>query len=368
MNCDVLIVGAGFSGLVMAERLSSIGKRCIVLEKRAHIGGNAHDEYNEAGVLVHPYGGHLFHTNSDRVFNYLSRFTEWIPANYTTKSYVQGKLWSFPINLQTYEQLVGHPSTTEEMEEYLVNRRVPIAHPKNSEEAIISQVGWELYDMFYRGYNLKMWDQSARELDPSVCLRIPIRTTREDRRLDGKYLCMPKYGYDVMFKRLLAASPLVEVLTGVSYQDFPIGYKHLVYTGCVDRFFHYEYGVLPYRSMRFEHETHDCEFFQPTTQVNYPNDFDYIRSIEIKHATGQQCSNTTVVREYPEAFSLEKEPFYPVLSATSAAHYAKYKALADATPNATFVGRLATFKYYDMDQVIGASLAAFEKVRAKLEG
>ena len=368
MKCDVLIVGAGFAGLVMAERLSSIGKRCIVLEKRAHVGGNAHDEYNDRGVLVHPYGGHLFSTNSDRVFNYLSKFTEWVPATYTAKSYTQGKLWSFPINLQTYEQLVGQPSTTEEMEAYLVERRVPIVHPLNSEEAIISQVGWELYDMFYRGYIKKMWNCSARDLDPAVCLRIPIRTSRDDRRLDGKYTCMPKDGYDAMFQRLLGASPMVEVLTGTSYQDFPIEHKHLVYTGCIDRFFGYEYGMLPYRSMRFEHETFGLDFYQPTVQVNYPNDFDFTRIIEIKHATGQQCPNTTIVREFPEAFSIEKEPFYPVLSPASAEIYAKYKASADATPNTTFVGRLAMFKYYNMDQVVGASLAAFEKVRANLEG
>jgi UDP-galactopyranose mutase len=362
MNCDVLIVGAGFAGLVMAERLSSVGKKCIIVEKRAHVGGNAHDEYNTDGVLVHPYGGHLFSTNSDRVFNYLSRFTEWIPAIYTAKSYTQGKLWSFPINLQTYEQLIGHPSTTEDMEKYLAERRVPIAHPQNSEEAIISQVGWELYDMFYRGYVEKMWACSARDLDPSVCLRIPIRITRDDRRLDGKYTCMPKYGYDAMFQRLLAASPLVEVLTGVSYEQFQGSIKHLVYTGCIDRFFNYEYGVLPYRSMRFEHQTYEQDFFQPTVQVNYPNDFDFTRIIEIKHVTGQQCPNTTIVREFPEAFTLGKEPFYPVLSPESTATYAKYKVRADAIPDMTFVGRLATFKYLQMDQVVGMALRAADKL------
>ena len=368
MKCDVLIVGAGFAGLVMAERLSSIGKHCVLIDKRNHVGGNAHDEYNEQGVLVHPYGGHLFSTNSDRVFEYLSRFTEWIPATYTAKSFTQGKLWSFPINLQTYEQLIGRPSTTEEMEAYLTERRMPIAHPVNSEEAIISQVGWELYDMFYRGYVKKMWDCSARELAPAVCLRIPIRTNRDDRRLDGKYTCMPKFGYDAMFQRLLKESPRVDVITGVDYKNFSCSYKHLVYTGCIDRFFDYEYGVLPYRSMRFEHETHEKEFFQPTVQVNYPNDFGFTRIIEIKHATGQVCPNTTIVKEYPEAFSLEKEPFYPVLSEGAATTYARYKTRAEAISNTTFVGRLATFKYYNMDQVVGASLSAFEKVRVKLEG
>ena len=371
--CDVLIVGAGFSGLVMAERLSSLGKHCLVVDKRKHVGGNAYDVKDAAGVLIHPYGGHIFSTNSDKVFQYLSRFTSWIPAEYTAASYAKGKLWSFPVNLTTFEQLIGHASTTEEMEAYLAKVRVPIAHPKNSEEAILSKVGPELYELFYKGYVLKQWGVPATEIDPAVCLRLPIRTSRNGLRFDAKHACMPTDGYTRMFHRMLRDSPKVEVLLGTDYRDVALGcsYKHLVYTGPIDSFFDCVYGPLPYRSLRFEHESFGPEklkdgFWQKTLQVNYPNDYDFTRIIEIKHATQQECPNSTIVREYPEAFGPGKEPLYPVLCPAADALYAKYREMAAAVPNASFVGRLAKFSYINMDQAIGAALAEFEKLKVTL--
>lgn len=220
-TCDVLIVGAGFSGLVMAERLGNeLGLHCVVVDKRNHVGGNAFDKIDDAGVLVHPYGGHIFSTNSEKVFKYLSRFTEWLPTEYTVASYARGRMWSFPVNLTTYEQLVGRPSTTEEMEEYLERVRLPIGRPRNSEEAILSKVGTELYELFYKGYVLKQWGVPATELDPAVCLRLPIRTVRNGLRFDAKYACMPANGYTSMFKRMLKATPTVEVILGTDYKDF----------------------------------------------------------------------------------------------------------------------------------------------------
>jgi UDP-galactopyranose mutase len=373
-RCDVLIVGAGFSGLVMAERLSNeLGKHCIVVDKRQHVGGNAYDMVDAAGVLIHPYGGHIFSTNSDKVFQYLSRFTEWVPAEYTVASYARGRMWSFPVNLTTYEQLVGHTSTTEEMEAYLSSVRIPIDRPRNSEEAILSKVGPELYELFYKGYVMKQWGVSATELDPAVCLRLPIRTSRNGLRFDAKHACMPAAGYTSMFNRLLKSSPKVEVIIGTEYKDFlpQCSYKHLVYTGPIDQFFDCVHGPLPYRTLRFEHESFGPEkltegFWQKTLQVNYPNDYDFTRIIEIKHATGQTCPNTTIVREYPEVFGPGREPLYPVLCPSADLLYAKYSEMAHAVPNTTFVGRLARYSYINMDAAVGSALAEFERLRHTL--
>ncbi|MDX1579937.1 MAG: NAD(P)-binding protein, partial [Gemmatimonadota bacterium] len=181
---DFLIVGAGFAGLVLAERLSSqLGMRCAVVERRDHVGGNAHDFYDEAGVLVHPYGPHYFRTNAERVRTYLSRFTDWHPVTYRVRSYTRGRYWSFPVNLETYEQLIGRPATEAEFKRYLEEARVPIERPSNSEEVVISKIGRELYEMFFLGYTLKHWKRHPRDLDPSVCARIPIRTKRDDAYL-----------------------------------------------------------------------------------------------------------------------------------------------------------------------------------------
>jgi len=373
MDCDVLIVGAGFAGMTMADLLSrELGKRCIVVDKRSHIGGNAFDYYDEAGVLVHKYGPHLFHTNSDRVFNYLSRFTEWIPARYNASSFTRGRMWSFPVNLKTYEQLIGHPSTTEEMEAYLAERRIPIEHPTNSEEAILSQVGVELYEMFYKGYTLKQWGRHPRELDASVCMRIPIRTNRDDLYFNDTFQCMPAKGYTHLFNNMVWGSK-ISLMLGFNVSEIikECYFRHMVYTGPIDEYFHYCYGPLPYRTLRFEHEILGPDrltdgFYQPTTSVAYPNDHEFTRIVEIKHATGQRCPNSTIVREYPKEFAPGDIPYYPIPDAYAAAAYEKYKALADRCSNVTFVGRLATYKYYNMDQVVAASMAKFERLKGIL--
>jgi UDP-galactopyranose mutase len=373
MQCDVLIVGAGFAGLVLAERLSNgLGKHCIVVDKRRHIGGNAYDRVDSAGVLVHQYGPHFFHTNSEKIFQYLSRFTDWIPAHYSVASFSRGRLWSFPVNLKTFEQLIGRPSTTAEMQEYLHRVRVP-NRPANAEEAIVSQVGWELYDMFYKGYTTKQWGRSPKELDASVCLRVPIRTTRDDRYFNDTYQCMPAHSYSKMFETMVKCSPKVELLLGTDYKTVrqACRYRHLVYTGCIDEFFDYAYGPLPYRTLRFEHESLSKEylrrgFWQSTCAINYPNDHAYTRCVEIKHATGQYCPNTTLVREYPATFAPGSEPFYPIPSPDAAAIYEKYKFRAFDLASVSFVGRLATYRYLNMDQVVGSALSEYEKLRAVL--
>lgn len=364
---DYVIVGAGFAGSVLAERLSSqLGKRCLIVEKRAHIGGNAHDRYDQAGVLIHEYGPHYFRTNSDRIKDYLSQFTAWHPVEYKILSWTDGKFWQFPINLNTYEQLVGHPATSEEMEAALAQWRTPIAHPQNSEEVIVSQVGTALYEKFFKNYTRKQWKRDPKDLDPSVCGRIPIRTNRDDRYLSDKFQALPKHGYTVMFQRMLQ-HPLIKILLKTDYREIlpHVQFDHLIYTGPIDEYFDHCFGALPYRSLRFEPETLEREFFQPAMQVNYPNDHEYTRIVELKHATGQRLPVTTIVREYPEDYGPGKEAYYPIPAPDAQALYKKYADRAEAERGVSFVGRLATYRYYNMDQVVGMALAEFDKLKSK---
>lgn len=383
IEVDFLIVGAGFAGLVLAERLSSqLGKRCLVVEKRDHIGGNAWDEYDDAGVLIHTYGPHYFRTNSPRIQEYLSQFTEWHAVEYRILSYTNGRYWSFPINLQTFEQMLGRQSSTEEFEEHLAAKRVPITVPANSEEVILSQVGWELYERFFKGYTEKQWNRHPRDLDASVCGRIPVRTNRVDTYLTDRFQALPAGGYHRMFRRMLAAAPGVQVLLRTDYREVmpQVRWGHMIYTGPVDEYFDCKLGALPYRSLRFERESFTGEqledrvafsgkrgFWQPAMQVNYPNEHEFTRIVEVKHATGQRCDNSTIVREYPESYGPGKEPYYPIPAPSPRQLYARYAEMAAALPNVSFIGRLATYQYYNMDQVVGMALAEFERLKVRCE-
>ena len=378
---DFLIVGAGFSGLVLAERLTSqLGKRCLVIDRRDHVGGNAHDEYDAAGVLIHKYGPHYFRSNSQRIVDYLSNFTEWHPVDYKVMSFTEGRYWSFPVNLKTYEQLIGKEATEEEFVAYLEANRLPIERPANSEEVILSQVPRELYEKFFLGYTLKQWKRHPRELDASVCGRIPIRTNRDDRYLKETFQALPKAGYHRLFERMIEASPGVEIRLNADFRSVrdEVDYAHLIYTGPVDEYFDNRFGQLPYRSLRFEPESFGPDalaeregiskkpgFWQPEMQVNYPNENEFTRIVELKHATGQICPNTTIVREYPEDYTDGAEPYYPVPTPESKALYERYAALARQEPDTSFVGRLATYRYYNMDQVVGMALAEFKRLHAR---
>jgi UDP-galactopyranose mutase len=364
-DVDYLIVGAGFAGAVLAERLASQrGARCLVIDRRDHIAGNSYDRYDAAGVLLHNYGPHYFRTNSDRIREYLSQFTEWHRVEYKILSWTGGRFWQFPINLNTFEQILGRPSTSEEMEATLAQWRVPIAEPKNSEDVIVSQVGTKLYEMFFQNYTRKQWRRDPRDLDASVCGRIPIRTNRDDRYLSEKFQALPKDGYTAMFRRILA-HPNIEVRLKTDFREARqhIRYRHLIYTGPIDEYFDNCYGPLPYRSLRFAPETLDREYFQPAMQVNYPNDHDFTRIVEIKHATGQKLPVTTIGREYPEDFGPGREPYYPIPAPDARALYQRYADRSASETAVSFVGRLATYRYYNMDQVVGMALAEFENLR-----
>lgn len=366
-RADFLIAGAGFAGVVLAERLASqCGMKCLVVEKRDHIAGNAYDYRDEAGVLLHKYGPHYFRTNAPRIVEYLSAFTEWHHVDYTILSWVDGRYWPFPINLNTFEQMIGRASSEEEMKATLETWREPIEHPRNSEEAIVSQVGWKLYEMFFKNYTRKQWKRDPKDLDASVCGRIPIRTNRDNRYLTESFQALPKEGYTAMFERMLD-HPNIEVILNTDYREVRESdrFRHLIYTGMIDEYFDFCHGPLPYRSLRFEPRTLDQEYFQPAMQVNYPNDYDYTRIVEIKHATGQKCPKTTVVFEYPDDYELGKDAYYPIPAPDAKAIYGKYAASAQLESEVSFVGRLATYRYYNMDQVVGMALTEFDKLREK---
>ncbi|MBN8458925.1 MAG: NAD(P)-binding protein [Verrucomicrobia bacterium] len=375
---DFLIIGAGFAGLVVAERLAAAGWRCVVADRRPHIGGNAYDEVDRAGVLVHRYGPHYFRTNSPRIVEYLSRFTGWREVAYTIKSFARGRFWSFPVNLNTFEELIGKPATTADFENWLAQAREPHEPPRNSEEVIVSQVGRELYRLFFEGYTLKQWQRHPRELDASVCGRIPVRTNRDDRYLTESFQALPDPGYTAMFGRLLGSSPGIDVRLGMDYAEARarFRYRHLVFTGAVDEYFGYRLGALPYRSLRFEAESFTGGglaarepvsgkpgFWQPALQVNYPEaEVPFTRIVEIKHATGQQVDATTIVREFPADWQPGGEPFYPIPAPDARAAYQAYAKLAEAEQRVSFIGRLATYRYYNMDQVVGMALAEAERL------
>lgn len=381
-NYDYLIVGAGFSGLTAAERLcNEHGKKCLLVERRPHLGGNAYDKYDDHGVLIHAYGPHYFRTNSPLIRDYLSQFTDWHHVDYKILSFTDGEYWNFPINLNTFEQFIGRSSSTQEMEKWLEEHREKIDNPTNSEEIIVSQVGWELYEKFFKGYTIKQWKRDPKNLDASVCGRIPIRTNRNDRYLREEFQALPKAGYSEMFSRMVeSCGDKLSIMLNTDYREVlhHINYQHMIYTGPIDEYFDCSYGSLPYRSLRFESESFGPEelvkrepisgkkgFWQPAMQVNYPNEKDYTRILEIKHATGQLCENTTIVMEYPDDYGPGKEPYYPIPAPDSTAIYKKYKERADQEESVSFIGRLATYRYYNMDQVVGMALSEVGRLEGK---
>ena len=358
---DYLIVGAGFAGSVLAERLAEgSDKKVLICDKRPHIGGNAYDHYNEAGILVHKYGPHIFHTNSREVFEYLSRFTEWRPYQHRVRAAVDGQIVPIPINLDTINALYGLNLTSFEVEDFFKKLAEPREQIRTSEDVVVSKVGRELYEKFFRNYTRKQWGLDPSDLDASVTSRVPTRTNRDDRYFTDTYQAMPLHGYTRMFENMLD-HPNIKVLLNCDYREIEkeIPFREMIYTGPVDTFFDYTYGKLPYRSLEFKHETHDVPVYQTAPVINYPNEQLYTRVTEFKYLTGQEHSKTSIVYEFPRA---EGDAYYPVPRKENAELYAKYKALADATPGVHFVGRLATYKYYNMDQIVAQALTVYAKI------
>lgn len=363
---DVLVVGAGFAGSVMAERIAAgSGRSVLVIDKREHIAGNAYDHKDEGGILVHKYGPHIFHTNSRDILDYLSRFTRWRSYEHRVLAQVDDQLVPMPINRTTLNKLYSLDLADEvEAAAYLKSVAVDVPDIRSSRDTVIAQVGEDLYEKFFEGYTRKQWGIDPSELDKSVAARVPARTNTDDRYFTDTYQCMPAAGYTAMFSAMLD-EPRITVLTGQSFDDLPedITWDHLVWSGPIDEYFGHRLGKLPYRSLRFEHETLPVEQAQPVAVVNYP-DFDvpYTRITEYKHLTGQIAPVTSVTREYPAD---EGDPYYPIPNDDAQAMYKRYDALARACDNVTFVGRLATYRYYNMDQIVGQALATWRRLDAR---
>ncbi|AHM60875.1 UDP-galactopyranose mutase [Flammeovirgaceae bacterium 311] len=358
---DYLIVGAGFAGSVLAERLATqLNKKVLIIDKRNHIAGNAYDHFNKDGILVHKYGPHIFHTNSKDVFDYLSHFTEWRPYEHRVQASVDGQLVPIPINLNTINQLYGLNLTSFEVEDFFQSKAEEINPIRTSEDVVVSRVGRELYEKFFRNYTRKQWGMDPSELDKSVTSRVPVRTNRDDRYFSDTFQAMPVRGYTYMFEKMLD-HPNIKIMLNTDYHEILdiIPFKEMIYTGPVDEYFDFRYGKLPYRSLEFKHETLDEQQHQPAPVVNYPNEHPYTRITEFKYLTGQQHPKTSIVYEYPKA---EGDPYYPVPKPENAELYNKYKKLADETPSVHFVGRLATYRYYNMDQVVAQALTLFKKL------
>ncbi|TWB71860.1 UDP-galactopyranose mutase [Nitrospirillum amazonense] len=363
---DWLIVGAGFAGSVLAERLASQrNERVLLIDRRPHVGGNAYDRYNEDGLLIHQYGPHIFHTNNGQIVDYLSAFTAWLDYSHRVLASVDGQLVPIPINRTTLNILYGLSlSSDEEAAAFLRARAEPVDPILTSEDVVVSAVGRELYEKFFRGYTRKQWGLDPSLLDRSVTARVPTRTDTDDRYFTDSFQAMPRDGYTRMFGRMLH-HPNIKIMLQTDYADVRdvVPHRRLIYTGQIDEFFGYRHGPLPYRSLRFEHVTLDRARHQPVAVVNHPQDQAYTRVTEYKHLTGQVHPKTALTYEYPSDVG---DPYYPVPRPENQELYRRYEALADATPDTWFVGRLATYRYYNMDQVVGQALATFRRIEEGL--
>ncbi len=362
MKYDYLIIGAGFAGSVCAQQLAENGKTVLIIDKRPHIGGNAYDARDEHGVLIHHYGPHIFHTNAKRIFEYLSSFTTWRFYEHRVLAQVGEHQVPFPINRTTLNKLYDLELNEAAAAAFLENAREPRDSLKTSEDVVLNSVGHDLCDKFFRGYTRKQWGLDLSELSAGVAARIPTRTNDDDRYFTDSFQFMPAEGYTRMFERMLD-HPNIEIRLSVNFEDIKLTetYAHIIYTGPIDAFYGYRFGKLPYRSLRFEHQhLQDTTYSQATGTVNYPNEHAYTRISEFKYLTGQTHSGTSIVKEYPQA---EGDPYYPIPRPENEALFKRYKALADQEKNVSFVGRLAQYRYYNMDQVVGAALACMEALR-----
>jgi UDP-galactopyranose mutase len=366
---DVIIAGAGPVGCLMAEKFATdLNWKVLLLDKRNHVAGNCFDTYHESGLMIHRYGPHYFRSNNKALIEYLTQFTEWIPGNYIVKSSTNGELYPFPINLLTLGQFFKIADLDAETAQNLLEeKRAKIDQPANSEEFVLSRVGKEMYEAFYLGYTLKQWSIHPRDLAPSVCGRIPVRLNKDERYVDHEYQLTPAKGFTAMFQKMVN-HPNIDLKLETDYDEVKHkikATKATIYTGPIDEYFDCQLGKLPWRSLEFNFVEKDLEFEQPCVQINYPNEHDYTRTVEIKHVTGQVHPKTVISYEYPKA---EGDPYYPIPMEKNQQLYLQYKKLAEqetADHNVFFCGRLAEYKYYNTDEVLELALRTFEKIKTQ---
>lgn len=365
---DIYIVGAGPVGCVLAERFANIlKKKCLIIEKRNHIAGNCYDTKNKHGILYHKYGPHYLRFKKKKIFNYLSKFTKWIKGNYIVKSFVDNKLYPFPINQTTIEKFYNKKfKTKNDLKKFIESLKINIKNPKNSEELILSKVGKDIYEKFYKNYTIKQWNIHPKNLSPSVAGRVPIRFNRNNSYVNEKLKFMPKKGYTEMFKKIIS-SKNIDIMLNTDFQKIKNhinNYQAIIYTGIPDRYFSYKYGKLQWRSLKFSFKTYKSTYVQNCVQYNFPNNYKFTRSVEIKHVTKQKSGHTTISKEYPKS---KGDPYYPILNKKNQKIYSKYLNLIkrEEKKNIFFEGRLAIYKYLNTDEVVERALNLFNKIKTK---
>lgn len=360
MKFDYVVVGTGLAGITIAERIATqLHKQVLMIEKRGHIGGNVYDEYDKAGILVQMYGPHTFHTNDKEVFDYICQYTQWHEYQHRVLSYVDGNFVPMPISLETINKLYNMNLSEDEMESFIEKRKIKIDEIKTSEDVVLSQVGMDIYEKFFKYFTIKQWGVSPTELDKSVISRIPFRKNRDTRYFTDQYQGNPQGGFTQMCKNMLN-HPEIKILLNTDYKEVinDLEYNKLIYTGPIDYYFDFILGKLKYRSIKFIFETHDCESYQPVASTRWPKDYEYTRITEFKKMTGQKHEKTTILKEIP---CFGKEPYYTYPTAEWKELAEKYREKAQNEKNVIFLGRLAEYKYYDMDDVIRRALDVFEK-------
>lgn len=364
MKFKYIIVGAGLAGITLAERIATqLNEHVLIIEKRNHIGGNVYDEYNEHGILIQKYGPHTFHTDDKEVFDYVCNYTKWNEYQHRVLSYVDGNFVPLPISLETINKLYNMNLSEDEMDEFIESKKVKIPDIKTSEDVVLSQGGYDIYEKFFKSFTIKQWGISPADLDKSVISRIPFRKNRDTRYFTDQYQGNPKGGFTKMCENMLN-HPNIHVMLGTDYKDI-IGqfeYEKLIYTGPIDYYFDYKYGKLLYRSIKFIFETHDCESYQPVASTRWPMDYEYTRITEFKKLTGQKNEKTTILKEIP---CFGEEPFYTYPTSEWKELAEKYRGDAEKEENVIFLGRLAEYKYYDMDDVVRKALDCFENIIKK---
>ena len=363
----ILIIGAGITGITLAERFAADGNRVLVIEKRNHIGGNCYDYKNKDGILVHKYGPHIFHTNNKEIWDYLSKFTEWIPYQHKVLGFIDGKFVPIPFNLNTLYQLFNKEKAIKLernlLEKFGYNKKIPILELKKTKDKDLKFLVDFIYEKVFLPYTKKQWGLKPEEIDFSVTARVPVVISQDDRYFQDKYQGIPKNGYTAMFKRMLQ-SKNIEIQLSIDYKDVKdkVRYNLMFYTGPIDEFFDYKYGKLNYRCLKIDFKILNQESYQPAAVVNYPDKkYPFTRITEFKKFMIVKSKKTTIGIEYPGNSGFKA---WPVLNERNKEIFKKYWQEAEKLKkeNIYFVGRLAEYKYYNMDEAVKNSLDLFKKI------
>jgi len=374
---DYIIVGSGLAGVVLAEQIATqLDKKVLIIEKRNHIGGNCYDFKDENNILIHKYGPHLFHTNNKEVIEYLSNFTSWDIYNHEVLAYIDGKKVTIPFNFNTlYEVFPSSKAKVLEeklLQAYTYNSKIPILELKKSTDKDLQFLADFIYDKIFVNYTAKQWGMKPEEMDGAVTARVPVFVGRDNRYFNDSFQMLPNNGYTNMINNMLNHKN-IKIMLNTDFKEvcelkekafYLFGSKFegkVIYTGQIDELFEYKFGELPYRSVDMKFETVEKEYYQEKATVNYPNDYSFTRITEFKHIHPVNSTKTTILKEYPQEYIIGKNtPYYPIFTDDNQEKYNKYLEYSKRFNNLVMVGRLAEYKYYDMDDIVERALKVFE--------